>query len=150
MILLRSVWNECIKIILKPRTYLGFGALTLLISVILFALKADGAAFIGFATASFEQTLSFQGTVLNGNLVGFIILQMLIIHVPLLVALVTGDVVSGEAAAGTLRMIATKPISRVQLLLSKFIAGGIYTLVMVTWFAFLAIVMARWLFGDGD
>ena len=47
MMLIRSIWNECVKIILKPRTYLGLGALTLLISVILFALKADGSAFIG-------------------------------------------------------------------------------------------------------
>lgn len=96
--LLKNTHNELIKILAKPRSYIGFLALTVLIGVILLAMKADGDNFISFVTASFEQTLSFNGLILNGNLIAFIILQMLIIHVPLLVALVTGDLVSGEAA----------------------------------------------------
>ena len=111
MILLHSLYNEIIKIALKPRSYLGLAAITVLVGVIQFALKADGMSIISFVTASFEQTLTFEGNVLNGNLVAFIILQMLLIQIPLLVALVTGDLVSGEAAMGTIRMLATKPIS---------------------------------------
>src|SRR5689334_12969129 len=125
--LLKSVYNEFIKIAAKPRSYLGMLAITILVAVIHFALKADGLSFISFVTSSFEQTLSFEGNLLNGNLVAFIILQMLIIHIPLLVALVTGDLVSGEAATGTIRILISKPISRSSLLLSKFIAGGVYT-----------------------
>jgi ABC-2 type transport system permease protein len=109
--LLKNTYNEFIKILSKPRSYLGIGALTLLISIIIFAMKVDGKSIISFVTSSFEQTLTFNGNVLNGNLIAFIILQMLIVHVPLLVALVTGDLVSGEAAMGTVRMLATKPIS---------------------------------------
>jgi ABC-2 type transport system permease protein len=122
----------------------------LLVGVILFALKADGMSFISFVTASFEQTLSFEGNILNGNLVAFIVLQMLVIHIPLLVALVTGDLVSGEAAMGTIRMLATKPISRTKLLLSKFIAGGVYTLLIVIWLGIMAVVVGKLLFGTGD
>lgn len=148
--LLKSTYNEFIKIAAKPRSYLGLGAITILVGVILFALKADGLSFIQFVTASFEQTLSFEGNILNGNLVAFIILQMLVIHIPLLVALVTGDLVSGEAAMGTLRMLATKPISRSSLLLSKFIAGGTYTLLVVVWLGIMAVVVGKFLFGSGD
>jgi ABC-2 type transport system permease protein len=148
--LLKSTHNEFIKIAAKPRSYLGLAAITVLVCVILFALKADGLSFISFFTSSFEQTLSFEGNILNGNLVAFIILQMLIIHIPLLVALVTGDLVSGEAAAGTIRMLATKPVSRTQLLLSKFIAGGAYTFCIVVWLGFLSVVIGKLLFGSGD
>ena len=110
--LLKNIYNEFIKILAKPRSYIGIGALTLLICIILFAMKADGSSFISFVTSSFEQTLSFNGTILNGNLIAFIILQMLIVHIPLLVALVTGDLISGEAAMGTVRMIrSTFPIT---------------------------------------
>jgi ABC-2 type transport system permease protein len=87
--LLKNIYNEFIKILSKPRSYIGIGALTLLILIILFAMKLDGSSFISFVTSSFEQTLSFNGTILNGNLIAFIILQMLIVHIPLLVALVT-------------------------------------------------------------
>lgn len=148
--LLKNIYNEFIKILAKPRSYLGIGALTLLIGIILFAMKADGSSFISFVTASFEQTLSFNGNILNGNLIGFIILQMLIVHIPLLVALVTGDLISGEAAMGTVRMLATKPISRTNIVLSKFIAGAVYTLILTIWLGFLALIVAKWIFGTGD
>ncbi len=148
--LIKSTRNEFIKIAAKPRSYLGLAAITVLVGVILFALKADGMSFISFVTSSFEQTLSFEGNILNGNLVAFIVLQMLVIHIPLLVALVTGDLVSGEAAMGTIRMLATKPISRTKLLLSKFIAGGVYTMLIVIWLGIMAVVVGKLLFGSGD
>ncbi len=147
---LRSTYNEFIKIASKPRSYLGFAAITLLVGVILFAMKMDGLSFISFITGSFEQTLSFEGNILNGNLIGFIILQMLVIHIPLLIALVTGDLVSGEAAMGTIRLLLTKPVSRTNILLSKFVAGCVYTLIIILWFAFMAVVVAKILFGTGD
>ncbi len=147
---LKSIINEIIKIAAKPRSYLGLGAITLLVAVVLFAMKADGLNFISFATASFEQTLSFHGNILNGNLVAFIILQTLIIHVPLLVALVTGDLVSGEGASGTIRMLLTKPLSRSSILLSKFVAGASYTALIILWLGFLGIFVAHQMFGVGD
>ena len=150
MIFIKSIYNEVIKIALKPRSYLGIAAITVLVGVILFALKSDGMSIISFVTSSFEQTLSFEGNVLNGNLVAFIILQMLIVQIPLLIALVTGDLVSGEAALGTIRMLLTQPISRTQLLLSKFIAGGIYTLIVIVWLGFMSVIMGKMLFGTGD
>lgn len=150
MIFIKSIYNEVIKIALKPRSYLGISAITALVGVILFALKSDGMSIISFVTSSFEQTLSFEGNVLNGNLVAFIILQMLIVQIPLLIALVTGDLVSGEAAMGTIRMLLTQPISRTQLLLSKFIAGGIYTFIVIVWLGFMSVIMGKLLFGSGD
>ena len=62
--LLKNTYNELIKILAKPRSYIGFIALTVLIGVILLAMKADGESFISFVTSSFEQTLSFNGLIL--------------------------------------------------------------------------------------
>lgn len=146
----KSTYNEFIKIAAKPRSYIGLAAITALVGVILFAFKVNGQAYVSFITSSFEQTLSFQGNVLNGNLIAFIVLQTLIIHIPLLVALVTGDLISGEAAMGSLRILASKPISRSQLLLSKFVAGSAYTLIIVVWLYIMAIGVGKLLFGTGD
>jgi ABC-2 type transport system permease protein len=146
----RSTYNEFLKIAAKPRSYIGVGAITLIIALILFALKIDGHNFISFATRPFEQSLSFEGNILNGNLVAFIILQMLIIHVPLLIALVTGDLISGESAMGTIRLLLTKPISRTSLLFSKYLAGCIYTFIFLLWMGFIALVVGKYLFGTGD
>lgn len=113
-------------------------------------MKMDGETIVSFITASFEQTLSFNGKIVNGNLIAFIILQMLVVHIPLLVALVTGDLISGEAAMGTIRMLASKPISRTQIVLSKFLAGAIYTLLLTIWLGILSLVISHLVFGSGD
>lgn len=146
----KSIYNELIKITAKPRSYIGIGAIVLIIGIILIAMKTDGMSFISFVTGPFEQSLSFEGNILNGNLIAFIILQMLIIHVPLLIALVTGDLVSGEGAMGTIRLLLTKPVSRTSILFSKYIAGCLYTLVILLCMAFMALIVGKWLFGTGD
>jgi ABC-2 type transport system permease protein len=146
----KSTYNEFVKIAAKPRSYIGVGAITVIIGIILWALKIDGHNFISFATRPFEQSLSFEGNILNGNLVAFIILQMLIIHIPLLIALVTGDLISGESAMGTIRLLLTKPISRTSILFSKYLAGCIYTFLLLLWMGFIALVIGKLLFGTGD
>jgi ABC-2 type transport system permease protein len=80
----------------------------------------------------------------------FIILQLLLVHVPLLVALVAGDMISGEAAQGTLRLLLTKPISRSTLILAKFTASGIYTIALLFWMAIWALGISLMVFGADD
>ena len=147
---LQAVYTEFIKIAAKPRSYLGLAAITVLVGVILFAMKIDGLTYISFITAGLEESLLFEGDILNGNLMAFIILQMLIIHIPLLVALVTGDLISGEAAMGSLRMLATRPVTRTQILMGKFAAGALYTLLIVLWLGLMALGASNLLFGPGD
>jgi ABC-2 type transport system permease protein len=113
-------------------------------------MKLEGKFYMSLITGQFEQSLSFEGNILNGNLIGFIILNMLIIHIPLLIAFVTGDLVSGEADMGTIRLLLTKPISRTSILFSKFIASCVYTFIIVVWLAFLAVVVGKLIFGVGD
>ncbi len=84
--------------------------------------------------------------ILNGYLVCFIILNLLLIHVPILVALVAGDAVAGEANMGTLRLLVSKPLSRTRLLIIKFIASAIYTLLLLIWVAVLSLLLSLFLF----
>ncbi len=147
---LKNIFNELIKIAYKPRSYIGLGAITLIIVIILLAMLADGKTYVGYITQLFDQTVIFEGTILNGNFVAFIILQMLVVHIPLLIALITGDLISGESAMGTIRMLLSKPASRTKIFFSKYIAGCIYTFIILLWIGFLALVVSKFLFGTGD
>jgi ABC-2 type transport system permease protein len=69
---------------------------------------------------------------------------------PILVALVAGDAISGEANMGTLRLLLTKPISRTELLLAKFFAAFLFTVVLLIWMAFLSLFLSMWIFGVDD
>jgi ABC-2 type transport system permease protein len=147
---LKSTYNELIKIIAKPRSYIGLGAISLIILIILMAMFADGETYVSYIIQLFEQNLIFEGRILNGNFVAFIILQMLVVHIPLLIALVTGDLISGEGAMGTIRLLLTKPISRTEVFFSKYVAGCIYTFIILLWIGFLALGVSKFLFGTGD
>ena len=83
-----------------------------------------------FGLQSFSDSFDIEGNLMNGYLMAYIILQLLLVHVPLLIALVAGDMFSGEAAQGTLRVILTKPLSRAKLILAKFTATSIYTIAL--------------------
>ncbi len=141
---------ELYKIFKKPRTYISFVAIAALIFTIQLGLKLDGEEYLDFLLSGLKQSFDFQGNLLNGYLVCYIILQLLLIHVPLLIALIAGDMLSGEANSGTLRLLLTKPFSRTQLMFAKFIATSFYTLLLLIWMAALALFVSMWLFGTND
>lgn len=141
---------ELFKIFRRPRTYISFAAIAAIIFLVLLAFYVDGKNYIGFALQSLTASFDIDGKVLNGYLICFIILQALLVHVPLLIALVAGDMIAGEANMGTLRLLLTKPVSRTQLLMGKFAATLVYTILLLVWMALLALVVPILVFGTGD
>jgi len=141
---------ELFKIFKRPRTFISFGAVGILVLIIQFGLKEDGKQYLDFMLRDLSVSFDIQGKVLNGYLVCFIILQLLLVHVPLLITLIAGDLISGEANMGTLRLLLTKPISRTQIILTKFLAATIYTFLLLTWMAILALFVSMALFGTDD
>lgn len=140
---------ELFKIFKRPRTYIAFVAIAAIVLLIQLALYLDGKTYIGFMLQSIER-FNVEGKILNGYFVCYFILQTLLIHVPLLIALVGGDMIAGEANMGTLRLLISKPISRTSLLISKFLASTVYTLLLLVWMAFLSLLVSLLVFGAGD
>jgi ABC-2 type transport system permease protein len=142
---------ELFKIFQKPRTYIGFIAIAVIVFLIQLALKADGPSWLRLMFSGMDDMFSIQdGNVLNGYFVCFLVLNTLLIQVPLLIALVTGDMIAGEANLGTLRLLLTKPVSRGTLLLGKFVAGLVYTFLLLIWMAILSLFLSMLFFGTGD
>jgi ABC-2 type transport system permease protein len=141
---------ELFKIFKKPRTYISFGTVTAITILIELAMMSDGKSFLGFAMEGVNEQFDIQGNILNGYLVTYFILQSLLIHIPLLVALVAGDTLAGEANMGTMRLLLTKPISRTQLVMGKFFATFIYTVSVIVWLALVGLFFSLLIFGKGD
>lgn len=141
---------ELFKIFRKPRTYIAFAAIGLIIALIQLAMKADGESYMEFMLQNLSTAFDVEGKKLNGYFVFYLILHTLLVHVPLLICLVAGDAVAGEANMGTLRLLVTKPVSRTQLMLSKFFASSIYTLGLLTFMAVMGLLGSVALFGVSD
>jgi ABC-2 type transport system permease protein len=149
--MLRLLKIELYKIFKRPRTYIAFGVITVIILLVQVALKFGGQEYVGLMMSGLNESFEVPTEqILNGYLVCFIILNLLLIHVPILVALVAGDVVAGEANMGTLRLLISKPVSRFELLFVKFLASSIYTFLLLIWVAVFALLLSILLFGTNQ
>ncbi|RYF46382.1 MAG: hypothetical protein EOO38_14220 [Cytophagaceae bacterium] len=149
------MWNlfqiELYKISKRPRTYISFAAITAIVAIFQFAFKADGGSYMNMMLQSAQDTFDMdKGKAINGYFMCYIILNTLLVQIPILVALVAGDAISGEANMGTLRLLLTKPISRAQIILVKFAASFIYTIGLLMWMAVMALFVSILIFGTDD
>ncbi len=142
---------ELYKIFKRPRTYIAFAVITVIILLVQIALKFGGEEYVDLMMTGAKETFDIPThQILNGYLVCFIILNLLLIHVPILVALIAGDVVAGEANMGTLRLLVSKPVGRSQLLIVKFLASSVYTILLLIWVAIFALWLSILLFGTNQ
>ena len=149
------MWNlfkiELYKISRRPRTYISFVAISAIIVIFQFAFKADGESYMNLLLQNVQDNFSLDKTkAINGYFMCYIILNTLLIQVPILIALIAGDAISGEANMGTLRLLLTKPISRTQIILVKFAASFVYTIGLLIWMAVMALFVSMAIFGVDD
>ncbi len=142
---------EIYKIASRPRTYIAFAAVAGIVFVFQGAFWADGESYMNLMLQNIQDDFELdRGKAINGYLMCYIILNTLLVQVPILVALIAGDAISGEANMGTLRLMLSRPVSRTQLLLVKWVASFLFTLVLLIWMALLALFLSMAIFGVDD
>ena len=142
---------ELYKISKRPRTYIAFAAITAIVVIFQLAFKADGQSYMDLMLQSVQDSFEIdKSKAINGYFMCYIILNTLLIQVPILVALIAGDAISGEANMGTLRLLLTKPVSRTNIILVKFAASVIYTIMLLVWMAVMALFLSMMIFGTDD
>jgi len=145
---LRQLRGELRKLFARKRTYIGFGAFLALEIVILIIFQLPKVqrswrrllerAGYGFEDYFSGLTLAFQIVFWTTFLLG-----------GLYVALVAGDVVSKEVEDGTMRMTLCRPVSRLRVLLLKYVACVIYTFALVLFIGVSALLVSLLRQGPG-
>ena len=141
---------ELLKIFRKWRTYIGFIAIGILVPLIHLAMYLEGQKSLDFITRGLRDSFILVGNLLNGYWISYIILNALTIHIPFLITLIAADLLAGEATAGTYRILVTRPVSRMQIVSSKIIAGMVYTGSLILFLAFMSLVVGLIIFGSGE
>jgi ABC-2 type transport system permease protein len=134
--------NELWKLFGKKRTYIGFGAFILAQAVMMLLFRYT------HALRQMERMLADNGYLASEYISALTVALVMLVPqiallMPLYVALVGGDLVAKEAEDGTLRMILSRPISRLRLLLVKWAAGMIFSAVLVLALGAIALGFAR-------
>ena len=140
--------NELWKLFGKKRTYIGFGAFLIAQATIVLVFRYSS------ASQSMVRQLEGNGQLAQQFISGLTIATVMLFPIayvllPLYVTLVGGDLVAKEAEDGTLRMILSRPISRVRLLLVKWFAGCIFSALLVVTLGILGLGFASCFFPWG-
>src|SRR3974377_2260425 len=141
--------NELWKLFGKKRTYIG--------SSMFFLAQTIGILLFQFGKGPYRELMAdikntgfdAEHFISNLTIASFLLIPIAYFLLPLYVALVGGDMVAKEAEDGTLRMILSRPISRLRLLLLKWMAGAVFSLVLVISLGLFGAVFARAFFPSG-
>jgi ABC-2 type transport system permease protein len=145
---LRQLHGELWKLFARKRTYIGFGAFFAveILVLLLFQLPKVQRSWRGLierAGYGFEEyfsgvTLAFQIVFWTTFLLG-----------GLYIALVSGDVVAKEVEDGTLRMTLCRPVSRLRVLMLKYLTCLIYTFALIFFIGLSALAVGLLRQGTG-
>ena len=124
--MIRLIQFETYKLIRQPRIWLTFAVMTVLMFLINLGMAIDGQKMIELLIKPLSDQFIISGNLINGNLIAYVSLNMLWVHIPILLVIVTGDLVSGEFDAGTIRLALCSTFTRGQWLIAKVAAAFIY------------------------
>lgn len=142
---------ELVKTFTRWRTYIGFLAFGMIVPLVVAGLKLGGKhSFERHLLSLLQNDFVIGGNVLNGWFFGFFFMGALWVHIPIVLTIVAGDQIAGEANAGTFRFLLTHSVSRTRIIAAKFIVTLIYTSLMVLFIGGLTLGLSLWAFGSGD
>jgi ABC-2 type transport system permease protein len=147
---MKLFWFETYKAFSRWRTYISFCALASVVIVSEVVMKLSADEILYRMMKIFQKDFLISGDVLNGWFITGFIMNSLHIHIPFLITLVAGDMVSGEATSGTVRLLLIRPPSRVRIITAKYLTTLFYTAGLVLFFTLLCAFLGIALFGTGD
>ncbi|GLU44922.1 hypothetical protein Musp01_25460 [Muricauda sp. NBRC 101325] len=142
--------TEIFKLFRESKTWYAIAAVLLIELIILVAAYYQGAEILDLLLDNLQQSFYFEGNLLNGNLLLYIILNSLWFNLPLILMIVSSSLITEEYKNGTLKTLMLQAVDKRQLILSKFIASLLFTVMMLLLLMATTFVLAYGIFGTGD
>jgi ABC-2 type transport system permease protein len=137
---------ELVKMLRRPRTWVTIVMLNLLPTLVAVLL-----AVTDVGPQPGEGPAFLSAVLTDGTLFPLAALAIVLpLFMPVAVAVIAGDAVAGEAQAGTLRYVLTRPVGRTRLLVAKLVSVLAFVLLAVVVVALVGYVVGRLLLGGGD
>lgn len=141
---------EVQKTFRRWRTYIGFAAVAGAVILLEIIIKLNEATMARSFAGNLNADFLVSGNILNVWTITTFVMNSLYVHVPFLIALVAGDMVSSEGASGTIRFLLIRPPSRTEIIFSKYMTMLFYSAAIIIFLAVLCIGIGYAFFGSGD
>jgi len=142
---------EFLKLVRSRSFLLSFVALATFVALMLWGFYSYAERKAGEqVTSQFKYTYESKSYFNGLTFALYSLMFSFSLLIPIFVAMAAGAQIAGERQSGTLRMICVRPVSRVSLLLSKFIVVAVYTYLLVSFFIGLNLLVGLLFVGWGD
>ena len=133
---------ETLKLIRSRSFLLSFIALTTFVALMLWGFYSYAERKAGEqVTSQFKYTYESKSYFNGLTFALYSVMFSFSLLIPIFVAMTAGAQIAGERQSGTLRMVCVRPVSRVSLLLSKFLVVALYTYLLVAFFIGLNLLV---------
>ncbi len=146
----RLLQAEFIKLVKQSKTYYALGAVFVIELLIFITAYFQGSAILDLLLNNLRQSFYFEGTLLNGNLIMYIVLNSLWFNVPLILMIVTSGIVTDEYKDGTMQTVMLQAVKKWKFMLAKYITAVGFTLLVIAIMMMSTFALAYAIFGTGD
>ncbi len=141
---------ELFKLFREAKTWYAIAAVLIIEFIILFAAYYQGKTILELLLDNLRQSFYFEGNLLNGNLLLYIVLNSLWFNLPLILMIVSSALITEEYKTGTLKTLMLQAVSKKKLITAKYITSVIFTISILALLMLSSFVLAYGIFGDGD
>lgn len=141
---------ELLKTRRLARTTIGYAAILVVVPLILWGLALGGEHLEEQFLQGLKDQFFLVGRVMNGWTAAVIVMNFLWVHVPFLITLVAGDILSGEAVRGTWRVALTRRPSRLSWFAAKYLVAAAYAWSLVALLGLVSVGLGLAWLGGGD
>ncbi len=141
---------EIYKLFKQSKTYYALGALFMIEAVVMVSAYFEGNNIIEILLDNLRKSFYFEGTLVNGSLLVYLLLNTLWFHLPLILMIVVSGTLTAEYKDRTIQTIMLQPVVKWKYILSKYIVAILFTLVVVFFLAVTSFGLSYGIFGKGD
>ncbi|MCO5723607.1 ABC transporter permease [Robiginitalea marina] len=148
--MMQLVLMELFKISRQRQTYYAVGAVLVLEGFILMSAFYQGREILEVLLENLRESFEFQGDLMNGNLVIYLVLNSFWFHMPLILMIVVSGFLTVEYKDRTVEATLLQPVSRGGLIVSKYLAALVFTGAILVLLAGSTFGVSYAFFGRGD
>jgi ABC-2 type transport system permease protein len=141
---------EWLKLAKQSKTYYALAAILIIELLIFITAYYQGSAILDLLLNNLRQSFYFEGTLLNGNLILYIVLNSLWFNVPLILMIVTSSLVTDEYKDNSVQTVMLQAVKKWQFMLAKYVMGLLFTLSVILVMMLSTMALAYTVFGSGD
>lgn len=142
--------TELYRIYRQRQTYYAIAAVFVLEAFIMVSAYYQGREFLDVLLENLRESFEFQGDLLNGNLIIYLVLNSFWFHIPLILMIVVSGFLTSEYKDRTVEAVLLQPVSKTQFIASKYLAALIFTLFILGILLLSTFALAYGFFGTGD